>query len=167
MIYPLSLYRCIYFDPKTKLIKLARREEWTFYCESLADGETKKANKRWRSYEKAISKKEIQIRKLHRDLEKEVTKLLTTIQPRTSAKKSVQEQQMEMQALVLTVLDEILIQLRFLIKHMAFREEQECRLYYVTDLLSPFVKAEFSCNSLYVNYQITRCAFRGIPFSVD
>ncbi len=51
-----------------------------------------------------------------------------------------------------TLLDEILVPLKYLIKHSAFQEEQECRVIYITALDNPEVKMTFG-KFLYVEYE--------------
>ena len=48
--------------------------------------------------------------------------------------------------------EEILLPLKYLIKHSAFQEEQECRMVYITSLNNEKVKMEFG-KFLYVEYE--------------
>lgn len=50
------------------------------------------------------------------------------------------------------ILDEILLPLKYLIKHSAFQEEQECRIIYITSLENSQVKMDFG-KFLYVEYE--------------
>lgn len=50
------------------------------------------------------------------------------------------------------LLDETLLPLKYLIKHSAFQEEQECRMVYITSLNNEKVKMEFG-KFLYVEYE--------------
>ena len=58
----------------------------------------------------------------------------------------------EVQSKVRQLLDDILLPLRYLIKHTAFQEEQECRMIYITSLEDPKVQMSFG-KSLYVDYE--------------
>ena len=49
------------------------------------------------------------------------------------------------------LLDRILLPIKYLIKHIAFQEEQECRMLYITSLKNPKVKMDFG-KFLYVEY---------------
>jgi hypothetical protein len=46
----------------------------------------------------------------------------------------------------------IILPLKYLVKHSAFQEEQECRMIYITSLDRPEVKMEFG-RFLYVEYE--------------
>ena len=78
----LNLYRCIYFDPKTQLLKLAHRDEWTFFREAILDSseESNKAyeiaREKWVKYLKQIKKKEKKIFKYLNLIKKLIGKLL-------------------------------------------------------------------------------------------
>ena len=50
------------------------------------------------------------------------------------------------------LLNDILLPLKYLIKHSAFQEEQECRMIYMTSLDDEKVKMEFG-RFLYVEYE--------------
>ena len=50
------------------------------------------------------------------------------------------------------LLDEVVLPLKYLIKHSAFQEEQECRIIYVTSLNDPKVKMVYG-EALYVEYE--------------
>lgn len=49
------------------------------------------------------------------------------------------------------LLAELLLPLRYLMKHMAFKEEQECRIVYVTKMENPLVNYDGS--RFYVEYE--------------
>ena len=53
---------------------------------------------------------------------------------------------------LVVLLDEILLPLKYLIKHSAFREEQECRMIYITSIDRPEVTMEYG-SVLYVEYE--------------
>lgn len=50
------------------------------------------------------------------------------------------------------ILAEILLPLRFFIKHMAFKEEQECRVVYVTQWDDHFVQYDENFKRFYMDY---------------
>ena len=47
---------------------------------------------------------------------------------------------------------EILLPLRYLIKHMAFKEEQECRMVYVTQMDNDLIQYDEKINRVYIDY---------------
>lgn len=114
----IPLYRCIYLDPTSGLIKLAQREEWSFHREYKAENKKHQlepnliAEELWEEYSKEVSKLEIEVTKGLKELREQIE---TLNQP--NLKPNHDE-----------VLAEILLPLRYLIKHMTFKEEQECRL---------------------------------------
>lgn len=50
------------------------------------------------------------------------------------------------------LLAEILLPLRYLMKHMAFKEEQECRIVYVTQMDNPLIQYDEKINRIFVDY---------------
>ncbi|WP_151710601.1 hypothetical protein [Acinetobacter brisouii] len=107
----LPLYRCIYFDPDSGLIHVAQREEWTFCRE-------KKDYKRsgWGQYKRDMDK----LNNLVRDFIIEIKHLLIQVINSTDSLNKAE------------LIEEILLPLRYLIKHYAFKEEQKCRTIYIT-----------------------------------
>ena len=107
----LTLYRCIYIDPYTnKLISIGHREEFTFYrSEKLSNDQIKK--NAIHKYQRYVSKQKQTILKLLLELHE-----LVTISKLDSE-----------------IISKILVQLRYLVKHSAFKEEQECRIIYITN----------------------------------
>ena len=51
------------------------------------------------------------------------------------------------------LLAEILLPLRYLIKHMAFKEEQECRMIYVTQMDNELIQYDEKINRIYIDYE--------------
>jgi tetratricopeptide (TPR) repeat protein len=108
-----SLCRCIYIDPKTGYIdSIGHREEYTFYKEN----NTTEHQERINNYQKSI--KEI--------LEK--------------VRKGLQQLQNDTKGLDLTIVSKLLINLRYLVKHIAFKEEQECRVIHIAALERKMIK---------------------------
>lgn len=107
--YP--LFRCVYVDPKTgKVISVGHREEYTFYRESSA----KWTNEEIIEYKKETEELLVIIKEGFESLKQEIQQLKTE-----DDKKIVYK---------------LLIQLRYLVKHMAFKEEQECRIIRIEEL---------------------------------
>jgi hypothetical protein len=99
-----SLYRCIYIDPvKKHIISLGQKDITSFY-----DGKTdEEAEKAFQKYQKEKNKTKKEIQKLFRVMEDTIKKL------------KVKDH---------ALLTDLLINLRYLVKHYAFKEEQECRI---------------------------------------
>ena len=130
----LPLYRCIYFDPESGLINIAHREEWTF-CRQ----EQQATSAKWEAYKQKIDA----ITKKVRDTVAEVKLLIQ------QANKLIE---VEEKPHLMTLLNEILLPLRYLIKHHAFKEEQECRFFYLTDLSATCVKLDQHRKRVYLDY---------------
>lgn len=129
----LPLYRCIYLesfdDNKPYYLHVACREELTFYRENNKG----KPEDRWKGYQEAIIK-----------IEDNVKKSLDEIRD------SIKE--LSLDTNLKNILEEILLPLKYLVKHSAFREEQECRMIYITDICDKRIKSDFDKNQMYVEY---------------
>lgn len=127
----MPLYRCIYLDPVSNYIKIAQREEWSFCREdkNFPSGH-------WKGYQEEIN-----------DIEETTRNLLNSLS--TSVNK-IKLNQVDDE--VGHLLSEILRPLQYLIKHMAFKEEQECRMVYVTKLDDELVKFDDGINRVYIDY---------------
>lgn len=129
----LSLYRCIYFDPDSELLKVSHREEWTFCRQEKA-----RESQDWCEYYKGI-----------RDIETKCQIKLDEIKEIITSVYSKNKDDHEM----IEVISEILLPLRYLIKHMAFKEEQECRIVYITQWDDPNVQYDEESQRFYLNYE--------------
>lgn len=136
VIQKLPLYRCIYIDPDSKLIEISHREEWTFCREAKSSKSDK-----WDNYSNDIQKLRDVIKREFLNLENLIQPLYQKISE--DIKKYSNEAQL---------LAEILLPLRFLIKHMAFKEEQECRIVYVSQWDDEFIQFDASLKRFYVDY---------------
>jgi protein O-GlcNAc transferase len=142
-ILELPLYRCIYLDPTSGLIKVAQREEWSFHREfkqenkaSILESNTE-AEKNWQDYQAEILEIESEVT-IHL---KELVEHVKLLNPQ-----DLNDEEKELLA-------EILLPLRYLIKHMAFKEEQECRMIYVTQMDNPLIKYDEKINRIYIDYE--------------
>ena len=140
----LPLYRCIYFDPDSGLIHVAQREEWTFCRE-------KKDYKRsgWGQYKRDMDK----LNNLVRDFIIEIKHLIQVI----NSTENLNEAEL---------IEEILLPLRYLIKHYAFKEEQECRTIYITQWNDEKIQLDPNLKRVYVDYQSILPAMEKIFLSV-
>jgi tetratricopeptide (TPR) repeat protein len=103
--YP--LYRCIYIDPETKqIIALSHKDDYTFFRnQPPADGKT--VQKKIRQYKE----------KINRDLKK--------VQKEFDRLKKIIDTTVDLEERLVC---DMLINLRYLVKHVAFKDEQECRI---------------------------------------
>jgi len=117
------LYRCIYIDTDTsEVISLGQKEKCTFYRD-------KKSEEEFREYQTEID-----------DTLKEVEKRLKKL------KKQIKDWKLNP-----TVMYRLLLNLRYLIKNAAFKEEQECRIIQIKKLTDEKVIEEN--NRFYVEYE--------------
>ena len=143
--------RCVYLDPTSDYIHLAQRNRLTFFREfndeivQLGSEQISIAEHEWKKYQSFIDKKTedfrrafIDLRSAYKAIAKELTKI-EEINPSLSGKIKI-------------LLNEILLPLKYLIKHSAFQEEQECRMIYMTSLDDEKVKMDFG-RFLYVEYE--------------
>ncbi|MGM8870115.1 hypothetical protein ACS8E3_00320 [Psychrobacter sp. 2Y5] len=138
--------RCVYIDPESGFLYLAQRNKITFYREyaNIAHKEESKTNivREWKSYQKYISKKTSEFERLFEGLKNNYQEVIADINHLDGSYRSK----------VNNLLDSILLPLKYLIKHSAFQEEQECRIIYITALDNPEVQMDFG-SFLYVDYE--------------
>ena len=141
--------RCVYIDPTSDYIHLAQRNRLTFFREFgddiLEGSSTTKAESEWNEYKKYIEQKTdsfkeafAELKKIYRDIIEEKGSL-----------KGMSEEGMDE---IDRFLEMIILPLKYLIKHSAFQEEQECRIVYITSLDDPKVQMDFG-KFLYVEYE--------------
>ena len=140
----LPLYRCIYLDPQSGYVSIAHRDKVTFYAEAWYGKKTaahqdicKEAEKRWKKYQNEIN-----------ELAKKAKKDLSTLSKKIKAVAKDAEND------VLQTLVFILQPLRYLVKHAAFQEEQECRMIYIIgDLLKDErIRTDWGAKQMYLEY---------------
>jgi len=140
----LPLYRCIYLDPQSGYVSIAHRDKVTFYAEAWHNDKTavhkklcKKAEKNWKKYQAEINK-------LTEKVKDDLSKLSEKI--KAVAKDAEND--------VLQTLVFILQPLRYLVKHAAFQEEQECRMVYIIgDLLKDErIRTDWGAKQMYLEY---------------
>ncbi|PIT58593.1 tetratricopeptide repeat protein [Snodgrassella alvi] len=144
-LHPLPLYRCLYFDPKTEYMTLAKRNKQSFSLE-MYDEENKTVgiDDKWQNYIDELKEKEkIEIiSKRLKKIKELMSKLLNN--------KELQKIPNLKQLLSLTVLP-----ISCLIKHAAFEDEDECRMIYITHIGDKKIvepQDYQSTTSLYVEY---------------
>ncbi len=138
-----NLYRCIYIDPETGYLSLARRDKATFYQECAnsmnsknLDSIRKMAEARWENYSKIIERKENGIR----DLMGKLARLINEIYEDGAKAKEFVDRFMRIG----------LLKLQYLVKHAAYQEEQECRMIYVTGWKDEKIQSDYKLKTIYV-----------------
>ena len=142
-LHPLSLFRCVYFDPETNYISIAKRNLYSFYLEHKSC-EPEVINSKWQKYLDLLDEenKISEIRELLEQIRDEIINL--------KENKKLQ---------VISNLDQLislaLMPISCLIKHAAFEDEDECRIIYITHIADEKIQAPHdyaSANSLFINY---------------
>ena len=139
-----TLYRCIYLDPETRYWTLAQRDKSTFYREHDEDADAKE---KWEKYHKSLSKKEKSVNKHLFAKDKSV---LSTLQ---SIFKKYQGYSTKEKQYILETVRFILLPLQYLVKHIAFQEEQECRIMYITQFRDEKIHSDREKQWMYVEYE--------------
>ena len=139
-----TLYRCIYLDPETGYWTLAQRDKSTFYRE---DKEKETAENNWIEYSKKISKIEESFKDHLFDNNDSILEKLKTIF------KDPNEYGVEEKQNILEAVRFILLPLQYLVKHIAFQEEQECRIMYITQFRDEKIHSDREKQWMYVEYE--------------
>ena len=147
-----SVMRCVYLDPTSEYFHLAQRNRLTFYREfgdkviMINGNKRPQAEYEWELYEKYIGNITSKFKKAYDTLKviyKEVEQETNNIRVNFDVSKAKELSEFT---------EEILLPLKYLIKHSAFREEQECRMIYITSVDKPEVTMEYG-SFLYVEYK--------------
>ena len=146
-----TLYRCIYLDPETWYWTLAQRDKSTFYRENK-----KTAKDQWNEYSTKISGIKGSVKNCLFDDNNSVLSMLKSISeeleesnaPEESHTYSIEEKQKILEAIRF-----ILLPLQYLVKHIAFQEEQECRIMYITHLHDEKIRHDWEKQWMYVEYE--------------
>ena len=143
-LHPLPLYRCLYFDPETGYMALAKRNKQSFYLENKNEKTPIAIDSEWNKYINSLNEP-IKISYIRNNLEK-IKKLIAELSNNPELKK-------------ISNLDELLslavLPISCLIKHAAFEDEDECRMIYITHIADDNIvepQDYQSANSLYVEY---------------
>ncbi|EGV36358.1 hypothetical protein [Neisseria weaveri] len=158
----LPLYRCIYLEPESLcqadsdkwIIGLAHTDQSSFMLG------TERTAGDYQTYLSSIECKKTKIKELLEGLVSGYQTVMTSLQPLSEEEKrsekvmtSVQPLSEEKRSQILKVVDDILLPLSFLIKHYAFKEEQECRCFYVSPLSAPVVQTEENKEHVFINME--------------
>lgn len=148
-LHPLPLYRCLYFDPETGYMALAKRNKQSFYLENQNEITTETIDaevidSEWDDYIGTLDESG-KICKIRAKLE-DIQKLIEDLSNNPELKKISNLHEL----LSLAVLP-----ISCLIKHAAFEDEDECRMIYITHIADDNIvepQDYQSANSLYVEY---------------
>ena len=139
----LSLFRCIYIDPQThQVISIGHKEEYEIYRDEIdiKEGDTiKEIEEKGKDIREKIKSYNIAI---NAQLEKVRTQL-------SSLNKYINDNK---DKLDMQVVKELLIMLRYLVKHVAFKEEQECRILRIEKIDNDEVKVENNIH-MFIDYK--------------
>ena len=139
-----TLYRCIYLDPETGYLTLAQRDKSTFYRENK---EKETAKKNWIEYSEKISEIEESFKdSLFNNNDSVLEKLKDIFKEYNTY--GVEEKQKILEAVRF-----ILLPLQYLVKHIAFQEEQECRIMYITQFRDEKIHSDREKQWMYVEYK--------------
>nr|WP_303832511.1 tetratricopeptide repeat protein [Snodgrassella alvi] len=143
-LYPLPLYRCLYFDPETGYMALAKRNKQSFYLENKNEKTPETIDREWDDYINLLNESD-KISKIRAKL-KDIRNLIEELSNNPELQK-------------ISNLDELLslavLPISCLIKHAAFEDEDECRMIYITHIADDNIvepQDYQSANSLYVEY---------------
>ena len=139
-----TLYRCIYLDPETGYWTLAQRDKSTFYRE---DKDKNTAENNWIEYSEKISEIEESFKDYLFNNNDSILEKLKDIFKEYNTY-GVEEKQKILEAVRF-----ILLPLQYLVKHIAFQEEQECRIMYTTHLHDEKIHHDWKTQEMYVEYE--------------
>ena len=148
-----TLYRCIYLDPETEYWTLAQRDKSTFYREHNED-EDADAKEKWEEYYGLISEKEGSVETYLFGKEdskiESVSSLLQSIFTEDNLYNKCNKDEKQK---ILEAIRFILFPLQYLVKHIAFQEEQECRIMYITQFRDEKIHNDREKQWMYVEYE--------------
>ena len=170
-----TLYRCIYLDPETGYWTLAQRDKSTFYRQYKGE-----AKEKWEKYYNSIPKKEEIVEKYlfaeggednknnaeggednknnaeggEDNKNNSVLSILKFISEEFKKTENPKEPgySIEEKQKILEAIRFILLPLQYLVKHIAFQEEQECRIMYITHLHDEKIRHDWEKQWMYVEY---------------
>jgi len=143
--------RCVYIDPTSNYVHLAQRNRLTFFREfndetvQIGSKTLSKAEYEWKSYKSFIDQKTEDFSIAFTDLQSDYRVIVKELI-------EIEEVNPSLSSKIQVLLNEIILPLKYLVKHSAFQEEQECRMVYMTSLDDEKVKMEFG-KYLYVEYK--------------
>ena len=134
----LPLFRCIYFDKSTGFIQIAKRSRASFYQEYVGAPELADIHNKCQKYDNYIEDLELKINNQIKVLKK----LVTCIRENFDFSEDVHK-----------LLKRALRPLCFLFKHIAFQEEQECRIFYISEIAKEVLEHDENAMVVYFPYK--------------
>lgn len=132
--YKLPIFRCIYIDYFSGYFEIARRNKFTFYQEYK---DKTIAERNWKDYYSKITL-----------IEKKIRIYIDEIQPLVEGLYNKNDLK------IISLINSLVNPLRFLIKHFAFQEEQECRMMRIENIENNEVIFDFQNNKSYIEYKL-------------
>ena len=174
-----TLYRCIYLDPETGYWNLAQRDKSTFYREHNENEDTD-AKEKWEDYYELISEieEDVETHLFNEENNEEEDVETHLLNKENNDDNSVSNENNKMKSIsqilnsiftdknhsynkcdkdgkqkILEAIRFILLPLQYLVKHIAFQEEQECRIMYITQFRDEKVHSNREEQKMYVEYE--------------
>jgi hypothetical protein len=123
-----ALFRCMYIDPETRRVEtVGHKEAYLFY---------RKKNEEETAIEKKIE-----------DYRKYIDNIVENVRMEMENLKAL------VQDLEQPIIEQLLINLRYLTKHIAFKEEQECRIVKIYNINDSEIKVSDNFKQMYVRYK--------------
>lgn len=147
-----SVMRCVYLDPTSEYFHLAQRNRLTFFREFgekriIKNGKKySQAKYEWSLYQDYMAGVTDKFETAYNSLKTTYKEVEAEINNARFILGSLKQKELNV------LVDEILLPMKYLIKHSAFREEQECRMIYITSIDRPEVTMEYG-SFLYVEYE--------------
>jgi tetratricopeptide (TPR) repeat protein len=141
-----ALFRCVYIDPETKqIMALGHKDDYTFF----RDNDDKRKKELPDEGKKELSDKEKnEIDEKINNYKKKINKNLQAVREKfDELKQLIQDNKNEVEEKLVC---DMLINLRYLVKHIAFKEEQECRVVKVESLRN-HDKVTLNGDSMYID----------------
>ena len=174
-----TLYRCIYLDPETGYWTLAQRDKSTFYREHNENEDTD-AKEIWEDYYELISEieEDVETHLFNEENNEEEDVETHLLNKENNDDNSVSNENNKMKSIsqilnsiftdknhsynkcdkdgkqkILEAVRFILLPLQYLVKHIAFQEEQECRIMYITQFRDEKIHSDREEQKMYVEYE--------------
>ena len=174
-----TLYRFIYLDPETGYWNLAQRDKSTFYREHNENEDTD-AKEKWEDYYELISEieEDVETHLFNEENNEEEDVETHLLNKENNDDNSVSNENNKMKSIsqilnsiftdknhsynkcdkdgkqkILEAIRFILLPLQYLVKHIAFQEEQECRIMYITQFRDEKVHSNREEQKMYVEYE--------------
>jgi len=124
----LALFRCIYIDPnpitKQHIVTVGQKEEYLFYREKSEDA-FKEYNDKMKDIIERVREGMVGLREMVRNIDPKIDN---------------------------AVVGQLLLNLRYLVKHVAFKEEQECRILKIHHLNDKEIIVDEDYKRMYIEY---------------